>query len=239
VVIVGAPPELDVSADERTVSNRPWHATSPTRQTKTLQQPTEAQPMRDRFATNYLPGSASDFDRLYRNTYPNLKRTLTAVLGDSTAAEDCLQDAFVRAFRAWPRWRPEAPAEMWVQRIALNRAFTHRRKMALLEIGQVLVHLGKPEPTADPADTAEWSELKRALRRLPAKMAAVVVLRHYHGYTNRDIARLAGVSERTIGIRMSEGLRRLRIDLDGSPEARLPTIAAPGVLFSDGNEVKA
>ena len=209
-----------------------------TRQTKPSRQTTVAEHSNTRFPTSYRPGSASDFDRLYRNTYPNLKRTLTAVLGDSASAEDCLQDAFVRAFKAWPRWRPEAPAEMWVQRIALNRAFTFRRKIALREIGQVLRHLGRPEPAPDPAETAEWSELKRALRRLPAKLAAVVVLRHYHGYTNRDIARLAGVSERTIGIRMSEGLRRLRVDLDGSPNAQLPTIGTPGVLFTDGFEVK-
>jgi RNA polymerase sigma-70 factor (ECF subfamily) len=190
--------------------------------------------LNSRFPSTYRPGSASDFDRLYRNTYPSLKRTLTAVLGDSAAAEDCVQDAFVRAFKAWPRWRPEAPAEMWVQRIALNRAFTYRRKMALREIGQVIRHLGRPEHTPDPADTPEWSELKRALRRLPAKLAAVVVLRHYHGYTNRDIAQLAGVSERTVGTRMSEGLRRLRVDLDGPPEVQLPTIDASRVLFTDG-----
>jgi RNA polymerase sigma-70 factor (ECF subfamily) len=188
-------------------------------------------------ATDYRPGSAADFDRLYRNTYPRLKRTLTAVLGESTAAEDCVQDAFVRAFQAWPRWRPEAPAEMWVQRIALNRAFTYRRKMAMREIGQVLLRLGRPEPTRDPADSVEWSELKRALRRLPAKLAMVVVLRHYHGYTNRDIAHLVGVSERTVGTRLSEGHRRLRAELGVSAEAQLPTVTAPGVIYADGREV--
>jgi RNA polymerase sigma-70 factor (ECF subfamily) len=191
------------------------------------------------FSTDYRPGSAADFDRLYRNTYPRLKRTLAAVLGDATSAEDCVQDAFVRAFQAWPRWRPEAPAEMWVQRIALNRAFTYRRKMALREIGEVLRRLGRPEPTRDPAEAAEWSELKRALRRLPTKLAMVVVLRHYHGYTNRDIAHLTGVSERTVGTRLSEGHRRLKADLGASPEAQLPTVTAPGVLYADGQEVTA
>jgi RNA polymerase sigma-70 factor (ECF subfamily) len=199
---------------------------------------TEPEPSENGFSTEYRPGSASDFDRLYRNTYPRLKRTLTAVLGDATAAEDCAQDAFVRAFQAWPRWRPEAPAEMWVQRIALNRAFSYRRKMALREIGQVLRRFGRPEPSRDPADAMAWSELKRALRRLPTKVAMVVVLRHYHGYTNRDIARLTGVSERTVGTRLSEGLRRLREDLGGWPEAQLPTVTAPRVLYGDGQEVR-
>lgn len=188
--------------------------------------------------TNYRPGSASDFDRLYRSTYPSLKRTLTAVLGDTAAAEDCVQEAFVRAFRAWPRWRPDAPPEMWVQRIALNRAFTYRRKVALREIGHVIQRLGRPKPEPDPAETLEWTELKRALRRLPAKLAVVVVLRHYHGYTNRDIAKLVGVSERTVGTRMSDGLSRLRADLGSSPGPHLLTIEPPRVFFVSPTEIK-
>jgi RNA polymerase sigma-70 factor (ECF subfamily) len=126
---------------------------------------------------------------------------------------------------------------MWVQRIALNRAFSYRRKMALREIGQVLLRLGRPEPTRDPAEAVEWSELKRALRRLPTKLAMVVVLRHYHGYTNRDIARLTGVSERTVGTRLSEGQQRLRADLGASPEAQLPIVTSPRVIYADGQEV--
>jgi RNA polymerase sigma-70 factor (ECF subfamily) len=191
----------------------------------------------DAWATAYQPGSAPDFDRLYRNSYPRLKRILTAVLGDADAAEDCVQDAFVRAFQAWSKWRPEAPAEMWLQRIALNRAFSYRRKMALREIGQVLRRLGRPEPPPDPSEALEWTELRHALRRLPVKVAAVVVLRHYHGYTNRDIAHLVGVSERTIGARLSEGRRLLREDLGSSSGIDVPTFSAPRVLYGDGQQV--
>ena len=84
----------------------------------------EASPAGD---TSYRPGSAQDFDRLYRASYPRLYRTLTALLRDGAAAEDCVQEAFVRAFKAWPRWRPDAPAEAWLHRIALNVAASHRR----------------------------------------------------------------------------------------------------------------
>jgi RNA polymerase sigma-70 factor (ECF subfamily) len=192
----------------------------------------------DDFATAYRPGSVADFDRLYRNAYPRLKRTITAILADSAAAEDCVQDAFVRAFRAWPRWKPVAPAEMWVHRIALNRAFSYRRRMALEGIGETLRRLGRPEPPPDPADALEWDELKRALRRLPPKVAAAVVLRHYCGYTNRDIAKLTGISERMVGFRLSEGQRRLRADLGGSVDAKLPTMDALRVHYSGGHEVK-
>ena len=188
------------------------------------------------FLAVYEPGSAADFDRLYRNTYPRLKRTVTAILGDAEAAEDCVQDAFVRAFRAWPKWKPVAPAEMWVHRIALNRAFSYRRSVPLREIGELLRRLGRPEPEPDPAGALEWSELKRALRKLPPKLAAAIVLRHYHGYSNRDIARMTGVSERMVGLRLNQARRRLRDALGSSIDPQLPTIDSGAVLYLDGHE---
>lgn len=56
-------------------------------------------------------GSKKDFDTLYRETYPRVFRTLAAMLGSEAMAEDCAQDAYLKAFRAWPGWKGEAPAE--------------------------------------------------------------------------------------------------------------------------------
>jgi len=90
-------------------------------------------------AETYQPGSAEDFDRLYRTAYPRVYRTLTAILADPGAAEDCAQDAFVQAFGAWKRWRPDAPAEAWVHRIAVNRAISYRRTARLRGVGEMPV----------------------------------------------------------------------------------------------------
>jgi RNA polymerase sigma factor (sigma-70 family) len=98
----------------------------------------------------YTPGSKSDFDRLYRSAYPRVFRTLSAILGEPQAAEDCAQDAFVQAFRAWDRWRPDAPAEAWVHRIAINRAISYRRSLKLRSVGEILRRLGRPHPSLDP-----------------------------------------------------------------------------------------
>ena len=179
----------------------------------------------------YQPGSVADFDRLYRAAYPRLKRTLTAVLGDPAAAEDCVQDAFVSAFEAWARWTPQAPAEVWLHRIALNGAFTYRRKQRLRQVGELVRRLGRPGEGPDPADEGESDDLRQALRRLPPKVAAAIVLRYYHGYTNRDIATALGVSERMIGLRLAEARKRLQKDLgpDWAPGGMQPSIHQAGV----------
>src|SRR5256886_5359143 len=56
---------------------------------------------------------------------------------DHAAAEDCVQETYLRAFRAWPRWKANAPVGAWLHRIAINVAVSHRRKERLRdEIGR-------------------------------------------------------------------------------------------------------
>ena len=164
----------------------------------------------------YQPGSEEDFDRLYRAAYPRVYRTLAAILADPDEAEDCAQDAFVQAFQAWKRWRPDAPAEAWVHRIAVNRAISYRRRAKLRTVGEILRRVGRPTPVVDPADAATQPDLRTALRSIPSKLAAAIVLRHYHGYNNREIAASLGVSERTVGTRLHQAGEKLRAILKPS-----------------------
>jgi RNA polymerase sigma-70 factor (ECF subfamily) len=168
---------------------------------------------------SYQPGSREDFDRLYRSAYPRVYRTLAAILGDAAEAEDCAQDAFVKAFKAWKRWRPDAPAEAWIHRIAVNGAISYRRRAQLRSVPELLRRFGKPAASKDPAHVATQPDLLKALRSIPPKLAAAIVLRHYHGYNNREIAAALGVSERTVGTRLSQAAGRLRALLE---ESRAP-----------------
>ncbi|MDE3077064.1 MAG: RNA polymerase sigma factor, partial [Chloroflexota bacterium] len=135
----------------------------------------------------YEPGSQQDFDRLYRASYQRILYTALAVLGDYAAAEDCAQETFVRAFEHWKEWKPDAPAEAWLHRIALNVAYSYRRWRRLREVGEIVRRLGggSVEPVGE---LGLRSDLLAALRRLPPEQAAAIVLRHHHGYTNREIA---------------------------------------------------
>ena len=171
--------------------------------------------------SEYVPGSKEDFDRLYRTAYPRVFRTLSAILADRDAAEDCTQDAFVQAFQAWARWKPDAPAEAWVHRIAVNRAISYRRSQKLRTAGEILRRLGRPTADLQP----ERSDLLTALRSLPPKLSAAIVLRHYHGYNNRELAAALGVSERTIGARLSQAAERLRARLQPDDFSLEPTPA--------------
>jgi RNA polymerase sigma-70 factor (ECF subfamily) len=126
------------------------------------------------------------------------------------AAEDCAQETFERAYRSWSKWRPDAPVEAWLHRIAINVAISDRRHQRLRQVGEVVRRLGRPAPGPDPALVAERSELVRAVRKLPTKQAAALVLRYYHGYTNREIAAALRVPEQTIASRLAAARKELQ-----------------------------
>ncbi len=179
----------------------------------------------------YHAGVKEDFDRLYRATYQRVFATLMVILKEPAAAEDATQEAYLRAFGSWKRWKQEAPAEAWIYRIALNVAFTHRRRERLHEVGEVIRRLGRP---AEPdATEAAQPDLIRELRALPPKQAGAIVLRHMHGFTNREIAAALRIPERTVASRLAAAKTRLRARLGDRISVDLGTFAPSTVPLEE------
>jgi len=158
----------------------------------------------------YEPGSGADFERLYRNTYRRILGTLITIVQDRATAEDCAQETYERALRAWPKWRPDAPVEAWLHRIAINVAISDQRHQRIRRAGELVRRLGRPPAGGDPAEGAQRSDLVKAMKKLPTKQAAALVLRHYHGYTNREIAAALGVPEATVASRLAAARKHLQ-----------------------------
>ena len=162
--------------------------------------------------TSYIPGASDDFERLYRSNYPRLDRTLYGLLG-ANAAEDCAQEAFEKAYKAWPKWKGDAPAEAWLYRIAINLAISYRRHEHV--VGFISIFVPRLAASLSSRTAGQRSEVAEALHQLPAKFAVVVLLRYYHGYSNREIASILRIAERTVGWRLAGALNRLRQELEG------------------------
>jgi RNA polymerase sigma-70 factor, ECF subfamily len=164
----------------------------------------------DKTAETYEPGSRADFERLYRNTYRRILGTLIVLVRDRATAEDCTQETYERAFRRWRDWKPEAPVEAWLHRIAINVAISDRRHQGIRHAGELVRRLGRPGPGPDPSVVAERSDLVGAMKKLPPKQAAALVLRHFHGYSNREIASALGVPEQTVASRLASARKQLQ-----------------------------
>jgi RNA polymerase sigma factor (sigma-70 family) len=182
---------------------------------------------------DYEPGSDEAFDRLYRDHYPKLVRTLYGVLGDAAAAEDCVQDAFVRAYQAWPRFKADRPPGAWLHRIALNTAISYKRKQKVRHAADLLLRMGRPAGPRTPSQQIVMDDLVRALGELRPKVGMTFILRHYHGYSNREIARGLGVSERMVGVRLQQAREHLARRLGPEWAEPFPSQLPSGVSISD------
>ena len=81
-----------------------------------------------------------------------------------------------------------------------------------------------------PQEQVENRDLADALAQLPPKQAAAIVLRHYHGYTNRAIAQALGIPERTVASRLAVAKARLRVMLQHANEE--PAQREPGLAVA-------
>ena len=154
-----------------------------------------------------------NFDRLYEEHYHSLYRAIRGIVLDGAAAEDLTQEAFVKAYRARHRWRPEQAPRVWLHRIGVNTAISYARNRQVqgrlfdkLQLGRLAS--APPDPTAGADD-----DLAAALRRLKPGHRATVVLHYYHGYPYAEIAQILGIPAGTVGSRISTALQQMRIHM--------------------------
>jgi len=164
-------------------------------------------------------GDAGAFEELVRRHTPQLYRVLTRMLGDPSAAEDVLQECFVRAWRALPKFRGEARFSTWLYRIAINegnRFLARESRREVLPFDDVLRDV--PDVGARTDELAEAGELRAQLERLiaelPANYRVAVVLRDVEGFGNEEAAELLGLDIRNFKSRLHRGRMALRARLE-------------------------
>lgn len=144
-----------------------------------------------------------------------LERYAFVLTGDAQRAEDLTQTALLKAYRRW-RWvaRADSP-DAYVRRIVTTSYLDWRRRRSNAE-QPVDMLLDRPAPAGtDPADrVAARDELRRALATLSPRQRAVLVLRHYEGWTDAAIAAALRCGEPAVRTHASRGLQRLRAALD-------------------------
>lgn len=168
--------------------------------------------------SNYVPGVKADFDRLYSDSYPKIFATTLVLLRDPVAAEDCTQETFVKAFKAWRHWRADAPAEAWLHSIAVNVVISWKRKEKVRNLVSGSFGHEPPEVAAAPTQQDTNLALVEALRQLPPPQAMIIVMRHLHGYSNREIAQALKISESTVASRLAMAKTKLQKLVDTSAD---------------------
>lgn len=159
----------------------------------------------------------------FRRVGPAMWRQALAVLGERQAAEDAVQEAFLRVWRRRERLRA-GELDAYLVRAARNLALDmHRYRSRRAALGSE----ADPEQVAlvvprRPDAQEESERLSRALHALPLEQREVVLLRVVEGLTAPQVAARTGVPEGTVSSRLRYGLNRLRqlLGPTDAPEAR-------------------
>jgi RNA polymerase sigma factor (sigma-70 family) len=139
-------------------------------------------------------------------------RFLVSAVG-STEAEDCFQETFISALRAYPRLRPGSNVRAWVLTIAHRKALDAHRasaRRALPVAASAIADRGGSSPSAQEQALANDAPLWQAVGELPARQRSAVVLRYVADLPHRDIATAIGCSEDAARRSLHEGLTKLR-----------------------------
>jgi RNA polymerase sigma-70 factor (ECF subfamily) len=145
-----------------------------------------------------------------------------ALLGGGDEAADIVQEAFVKAFRGLPGFRPGAPFRPWLLRIVANETYNAQRS-ARRRAGAYLRLVR--DPVSSPADSDVSPELAAvaaerragllaAVKELPERDRLVITCRYFLELDEAETAAVLGWPRGSVKSRLSRALRRLRIQLD-------------------------
>ena len=174
----------------------------------------------DEFARPAVSWASTDLliGEMYRAEATNLVRLARFFVDDRDAAEDLVQEAFIRLARSAHRVRERERIPAYLRSIVLNLARDHNRRGLVS-----LRHRTSSEPAPPSLDEVmaandEERAVIEALRQLPTRQRDCLVLRYYLESGVAEIAQTLGISPNSVKTHLSRGLRTLEQRLTGEVE---------------------
>lgn len=152
----------------------------------------------------------ADFEVFAGERGPALVRLARGLLKDPYLAEDVVQDVLAKAMIQWPRVSRADDVDAYVRRMVVNACTSWFRRAARRERATDQAYVLDGSVADRSSEHAERDRMLALLRRLPAKQRAVLVLRHYEGLADAEIAVLLSCSEVTVRSNAHRGLAKLR-----------------------------
>lgn len=184
--------------------------------------PTESEP-NARWLRQAKAGDASAFEQIMILHQRQVLTTSLRLLGDLKDAQDAAQEVFLRLYKYLHRFQDGREFPPWLYRVTVNvcRDVQRRRqRTATLSLDDLVENGEIREPASTTDLEAEFSlaEKRRfvaeALKRLPEKERAAVVLRDIEGLSTREVAGILGSSEVTVRSQVSSARTKMKLFLD-------------------------
>jgi RNA polymerase sigma-70 factor (ECF subfamily) len=170
-------------------------------------------------------GDAAAYEHLVRRHGGAMLAVARRLLRNDDDARDVLQDAFLQAFRAIGRFREDARLSTWLHRIVVNAALMRLRSASrrpeqslddlMPQFDAQGYHVSSIEPLPVSVEAAVERQERRVrvracVERLPAQYRAAIVLRDFEELSTEEVAKVLGVTENAVKIRLHRARQALR-----------------------------
>ncbi len=146
---------------------------------------------------------------------PAMLAVARRMLSGQAEAEDCVQEAFLKVWTHAAKWQPgKAKFETWLYRVVLNQCYDRLRKKVpepLEAAADVPDGAVAPDHGLEVADIVK--EVDAALKTLPERQRAAVLLCHFQEHGNNEAAEILGISVEALESLLARGRRTLRLKL--------------------------
>lgn len=161
-------------------------------------------------------GSASAFETLYRNHVGRIHGLCLRMTANHATAEDCVQEAFIQAWRSLPSFEGRSGFGTWLHRIAVNAvlARSRRRRETLGEAMSVEEAVAGTLADSSVADPGAAMDLEQAVAALPEGARQVLVLVGIYGHSHEEAAAMLGIAVGTCKSQLHRARQLLAIRLN-------------------------
>lgn len=145
--------------------------------------------------------NAESFDDFYHATRGRLLHQMYAMTGNLADAQDCIQEAYARAWQRWNQVSEHASPEAWLRTVAWRIAASRWRKVR--NGVTAMARHGPPSHATEPSP--DNVALVEALKQIPEAQRRAIVLHHLADLSVEEVATEMGVASGTIKARLSRG----------------------------------
>ena len=177
----------------------------------------------EQLIARFQDGDVASFDILVRRYQNPLFNYVTRFVGDSTEAEDIIQETFYRLFRNKHYYKEIAKFSTWIYTIAGNLARTELRRKKKRKFFSINFFMSTdkdydiPDPSSNPEDKLDAivtdEMIQKAITKLAPKFKEVILLRDVQGFSYEEIAEIVNVPLGTIKSRVNRARLKLQEDL--------------------------
>jgi RNA polymerase sigma-70 factor (ECF subfamily) len=156
-------------------------------------------------------GEREAFDRLVERYQRDVYRLCYRFVNNHEDASDLAQEAFIKAYRALDRFRGDSSFSTWLYRIAVNTCLNFRaaRKPATDELPETLSD-GRARADQSLESEEQALRVRAAIKRLPEKQRATLILKTYHDLTHEEVAGILGSTVGTVKANLFYALGNLK-----------------------------